>query len=175
MPDALEPVPESWDRALAVVAHPDDDLLFMNPDIQTSIRQGNRVIVVVQDGSVWDPTRTDRTEASQYWIDRERGNLNAYAFMARGAAGAFDHYRGTVTGESRGLIPAGFKRKNYRGGGLTVPRFDITANGGNVVSVIYTHLPDEYFIGIWGDPNDVEYTRAWSGGPGPRGRARLAD
>ena len=145
---------------LYVVAHPDDDLLFMNPDIQTSIQQGNRVIVVVQDGSVWDPTRPDRNEASQYWIDRERGNLNAYAFMARGPAGAFDHYRGTVTGESRGLIPAGFKRKNYHGGGLTVPRFDITANAGNVVSVIYVHLTDEYVIDLCPDPNYVAYTLA---------------
>lgn len=56
------------------VAHPDDNLLFMNPDIATSIHNGNHVVTVhLTSGSAGDDQET--------LIGRERGILNAYAFM----------------------------------------------------------------------------------------------
>jgi len=55
------------------VAHEDDDLLFMNPDIAASIATGNRVVTVfVTAGTATDPARMAM---------RERGMLNAYAEM----------------------------------------------------------------------------------------------
>src|SRR5262249_1078319 len=55
-----------------VVAHQDDDLLFMNPDIQNSIRNGNQVVTVYTtngcvtcDGSV--------NPDVQYWTGRAAG------------------------------------------------------------------------------------------------------
>jgi len=55
------------------VAHEDDDLLFMNPDIAASLASGNRVVTVfVTAGTSTDPARMSQ---------RERGMLNAYAFM----------------------------------------------------------------------------------------------
>src|SRR5438067_3401950 len=68
-----------------VVAHEDDDLLFMNPDIAHSIAAGNRVIIVhVTTGDL--PTASVAAFANQqdppdftgYWVDRERGILNAF-------------------------------------------------------------------------------------------------
>lgn len=154
---------------LYVVAHPDDDLLFMNPDIQTSISSGNRVVVVIENGSDWNQSDPNRTEASQYWIDRERGSLNAYAFMAKGASGAFDHYVGFSTA-SRSVIPTGYTQRTYCGGsalstfedvslsdcsaagGVSMPQFDITSSTGSVVTLLYLHLQDEYVIDLWVDP-----------------------
>ena len=76
-----------------VVAHPDDDLLFMNPDVQTSITNGNNVTVIVltagdQYDSDFMPKKHERCglpahdDPELYWRDRERGLLNAYAYMA---------------------------------------------------------------------------------------------
>ncbi|HWU85862.1 MAG TPA: hypothetical protein VN253_01200 [Kofleriaceae bacterium] len=56
------------------VAHEDDDLLFMNPDLAASLAAGNRVVTVfVTAGTATDPARLTM---------RELGMLNAYAFMA---------------------------------------------------------------------------------------------
>src|SRR4029079_10422235 len=56
------------------VAHQDDNLLFMNPDIATSIQSGNHVITVhLTSGSAGD--------GQAVLIAREHGILNAYAFM----------------------------------------------------------------------------------------------
>jgi hypothetical protein len=73
---------------LQVVAHQDDDLLFMNPDVATSIRQGCRTQTVyltageyvgVREGEY--PGRPARTR-EEYASDREHGVRAAYALMA---------------------------------------------------------------------------------------------
>ncbi len=57
-----------------IVAHQDDDLLFMNPDIAASLAAGNRLVTVyVTAGTSTDPARLTM---------RELGILNAYTFMA---------------------------------------------------------------------------------------------
>ncbi|HEX7387920.1 MAG TPA: PIG-L family deacetylase [Castellaniella sp.] len=61
---------------LAVVAHTDDDLLFMNPDQQTAITQGQCVRTVYL-------TAGDRGEGLPYLQQRERGIMAAYAAMAK--------------------------------------------------------------------------------------------
>ncbi len=61
---------------LFVVAHEDDDLLFMNPDIQRSIARGHRVQTVYL-------TAGDGCRSEQYWrAQREAGVRAAYAQMA---------------------------------------------------------------------------------------------
>lgn len=61
---------------LSVVAHTDDDLLFMNPDLDDSIRKGLCVRTVYV-------TAGDRGEGLPYLQQRERGIMAAYADMAR--------------------------------------------------------------------------------------------
>jgi LmbE family N-acetylglucosaminyl deacetylase len=60
---------------LSFVAHTDDDLLFMNPDQDNSIRHGLCVRVVYL-------TAGDRDPGMNYLLDRERGIRAAYAAMA---------------------------------------------------------------------------------------------
>lgn len=59
-----------------VVAHEDDDLLFMNPDIQQSIRHGHTVTTIFL-------TAGDANGNQAYWEGREAGSRAAYAAMAQ--------------------------------------------------------------------------------------------
>jgi LmbE family N-acetylglucosaminyl deacetylase len=61
-----------------VVAHPDDDLLFMNPDIQNALLAGHSIrTVYVTSGDAGNP--------ASYWQSREDGVRNANAAMANAA------------------------------------------------------------------------------------------
>lgn len=60
---------------LTFVAHTDDDLLFMNPDQASAIRQGRCMRVVYL-------TAGDRGEGQPYLLARERGIMAAYASMS---------------------------------------------------------------------------------------------
>ena len=62
-------------RVLTFVAHEDDDLLFMNPDMQQSIKEGlcMRTVYV---------TAGDDGRAASYWHGRALGAEAAYATMA---------------------------------------------------------------------------------------------
>lgn len=62
-------------RVLQVVAHPDDDLLFMNPDVQRDIASGYCVRTVYL-------TAGDGGLGPRYWERREAGVRAAYAVMA---------------------------------------------------------------------------------------------
>jgi LmbE family N-acetylglucosaminyl deacetylase len=63
-------------KDLAFVAHLDDDLLFMNPDIASNIQAGGCVRIVYL-------TASDAGEGEGYMLGRERGVRAAYAYMAR--------------------------------------------------------------------------------------------
>jgi len=63
-------------KDLAFVAHLDDDLLFMNPDIASNIEAGGCVQVMYL-------TASDAGEGEHYMLGRERGVRAAYAYMAR--------------------------------------------------------------------------------------------
>ncbi len=58
---------------LNVVAHQDDDLLFLNPSILRAIAQGRRVRTIFVTAGNIEPG---------YWPLREQGELAAYAYMA---------------------------------------------------------------------------------------------
>lgn len=59
---------------LNVVAHEDDDLLFMNPDIQADISDGRCLRTVYM-------TSGDAGQDAAYWTGREQGAKAAYAAM----------------------------------------------------------------------------------------------
>jgi LmbE family N-acetylglucosaminyl deacetylase len=77
-------------RELNIVAHPDDDLLFMNPDIMTSIRERNTVRTIYLTAMI-------ATDEDDYWRHREMGIKAAYAFMA-GVGNHWDHCQYALTG-----------------------------------------------------------------------------
>lgn len=56
---------------LNIVAHQDDDLLFMNPNLLQHIRRGDCVRTIYV-------TAGDAGQNSQYWIRREKGSRAAY-------------------------------------------------------------------------------------------------
>lgn len=60
---------------LNVVAHPDDDILFVNPDAEKALAAGDRVRTVYV-------TSGDAGKAAGYWQSREEGVRNAYSKMA---------------------------------------------------------------------------------------------
>ena len=62
-------------KDLIFVPHEDDDLLFMNPDIASTIEAGGCVQVVYL-------TAAERGEGETYMLGRERGVRAAYAYMA---------------------------------------------------------------------------------------------
>ncbi|HWK70344.1 MAG TPA: PIG-L family deacetylase [Burkholderiaceae bacterium] len=65
-------------KDLVFVPHQDDDLLFMNPDIESAIDAGGCVQVVYL-------TASERGEGEPYMLGRERGVRAAYAYMAQTA------------------------------------------------------------------------------------------
>jgi LmbE family N-acetylglucosaminyl deacetylase len=80
--------------SLNLPAHQDDDLLFMNPDIQHDIDTGRCVLTAFL-------TAGDAGRGSDYWQERERGSHAAYAQMA----GAADEWtRRTVTVNGHPLV-----------------------------------------------------------------------
>jgi LmbE family N-acetylglucosaminyl deacetylase len=62
-------------KHLIVVAHQDDDLLFMNPDIWNYIKAGHALETVYT-------TAGDRDRPDKYWLGREAGMRATYAYMA---------------------------------------------------------------------------------------------
>jgi LmbE family N-acetylglucosaminyl deacetylase len=66
--------PPGTGGVLVVVAHPDDDLFFLSPDVVHDLRAGGSVVAVYVTSG--DAGRLDR-----YWRGRERGIKAAYARM----------------------------------------------------------------------------------------------
>ena len=98
---------------LQMVAHPDDDLLFMNPDIIREVEDGSCVRTVFL-------TTGDAARDASYWRLREDGILAAYATMA----GADDAWTlGTLTAEGHDLQLA-------------------TLDDAPGISLVFMHLPD---------------------------------
>ncbi|MGJ3558492.1 PIG-L family deacetylase [Streptomyces sp. INA 01156] len=70
-------------RTLVGVAHPDDDLFFLNPEIRQTIRAGCPVDTVYL--TAGDDGKKNRDEALEYVDRREYGVRAAYAEMAEAA------------------------------------------------------------------------------------------
>jgi hypothetical protein len=121
-----------------VVAHEDDDLLFMNPDIQNSIDMKNKVrIVYVTAG---DLSVSD-------WNRREQGILNAYSFMAgmKTCTGPGDSACTNMLnqwGWSNPRSPADASGKEYIIYWTSPPR-------GGTIELIFLRLPDGGLDGLY--------------------------
>lgn len=90
--------PSACRRTLVVVAHPDDDLLFINPDIMAAVARNcfvSTVYLTTGDGGEAVPQ-----EAKNYVLNRENGVRRAYAEMA----GVPDDWRAdAVRADGRGI------------------------------------------------------------------------
>jgi LmbE family N-acetylglucosaminyl deacetylase len=70
-------------KTLNIVAHEDDDLLFLSPDLIHDIRGGKCVeTIFLTAGDAADNVGGSAYQRKRYWQDRERGNRAAYALMA---------------------------------------------------------------------------------------------
>ncbi len=106
--------PESCtSRSMPMVAHPDDDLLFMNPDIIRDIEAGACVRTVFL-------TTGDANRDASYWLLREDGVRAAYATMA-----------GVEDAWTDGTLSVGDRR-------LAVSTLDAAPG----ISLVFMHLPD---------------------------------
>jgi LmbE family N-acetylglucosaminyl deacetylase len=83
--------PRGWSRpawcargaVLNIVAHEDDDLLFLSPDLLGDITARKCVTTVfVTAGDAGQPIRASTGAPVPYWQTREAGSRAAYAFMA---------------------------------------------------------------------------------------------
>src|SRR5262249_33560664 len=74
-PSKLEKVGRPGAVDFYIVAHQDDDLLFLNPDVDQSIASGSTVFLVYL-------TAGDAGRGARYWTARERGARAAHARMA---------------------------------------------------------------------------------------------
>jgi LmbE family N-acetylglucosaminyl deacetylase len=109
--------------SLNVVAHEDDDLLFINPSIQGDIRAGKCVITVYM-------TAGDANNGSAYWLGRENGEKAAYAQMA-GSSNSWTQYDAGVPNHP-------------------IPLFNL--NSASSISLLFMRLPDGNSSGV-GFPN----------------------
>lgn len=86
-PAAHDTSPDGRALTLQVLAHPDDDLYFMNPDIQQTVRAGVPVVSVYltagEAGGINRPPGRPRPHAdpSSYTAARQQGLRQAYAAM----------------------------------------------------------------------------------------------
>src|SRR6476659_8864314 len=71
---AQDPTPTPAPVDLNIVAHQDDDILFMNPDILNSVKDGHRqVTVYITAGNIGLNTGTG------YSLEREEGAIAGYS------------------------------------------------------------------------------------------------
>ncbi|KAL2871415.1 GlcNAc-PI de-N-acetylase-domain-containing protein [Aspergillus lucknowensis] len=103
------------DRNLYIVAHQDDDLLFLNPSLLHSIRDNHSIQTIYL-------TAGDAGLGPEYWTSRQTGALAAYAQMA-GVSNTWD--------ESGLEIPAG-----------EIRLYTLRERAENPISLAFMHLPD---------------------------------
>ncbi len=122
-------------RELRIVAHEDDDLLFMNPDLAESIAAGRSVRTVFV-------TAGDAGKGADYWNAREAGILQAYAEMAA-ADNAWETETLSIDGRPLQLRTLGADAR---------------------ISVVFLRLPDGGGVGRGFVANDFEsLAKLWSG------------
>ncbi|MBM9466735.1 DUF7402 domain-containing protein [Nakamurella leprariae] len=120
---------------VSIVAHPDDDLFFVNPAIIKDIKAGKCVRTVFL-------TSGDANDDSYYWMSREAGVLAAYAQMA-----------GVANQWTSGTAPAG---------GRPVVMNTLSANP--KVSTVWMRLPDGMMDGSGGSRSQyASLQKLWSG------------
>ncbi|MGS1009459.1 PIG-L family deacetylase [Achromobacter anxifer] len=121
-------------KDMAFVAHLDDDLLFMNPDIASNIQAGGCVRLVYL-------TASDAGEGEGYMLGRERGVRSAYAYMAH--------------------QPDEWKEDAGTAGGRRIARF--TLKGNPRVQLWHMRLKDPWLGNGWGSLTPLSRTESVPG------------
>ena len=120
---------------LNIVAHEDDDLLFLSPDLLHAIQGGGKVRTIFV-------TAGDAGNGSTYWTGRQNGMLAAYAQMA----GVSNSWTQTDAGIS----------------GHPMPLYTLSA--ASAISLVFMHLPDgDVDGGGFSSTNDESLQRLWTG------------
>jgi hypothetical protein len=112
-----------------VVAHQDDDLLFMNPDIQNSIASGNHVVTVYTTNGCL--ACDDSPADVQYWIGRASGEINAYTYMIDPANAS----------SSASHLPIGWSYASIAVANTQVATYTYKRNGA-MVTLVFLQIPD---------------------------------
>jgi LmbE family N-acetylglucosaminyl deacetylase len=115
---------------MQIVAHQDDDILFMNPDINTSIA-ANRPLTTVY------VTAGDAALGESYWRSRESGGKAAYAYMAGVDGWVDDRISVTKNGQNFELSVAYLLDKPY-------------------IQLVFLRLPDGFRSGSGSGVNNGE-------------------
>jgi LmbE family N-acetylglucosaminyl deacetylase len=85
-------------RIMNIVAHEDDDLLFLSPDLLHDIQAGKTLrTIFLTAGDAADQVAGGTDQQTKYWKARETGNRAAYAQMA-GVANSWTESQITVNG-----------------------------------------------------------------------------
>ncbi|MCO5970707.1 PIG-L family deacetylase [Actinoallomurus soli] len=103
-----------------VVAHPDDDLLFMSPDLANDIRRGEGVTTVVLSAGEGHAGIGDAHDPLTYVAQRRQGLHSAYAAMAG--------------------VPDGWRVETVRSGRVNIEVHTLTARPN--VHLAFLSLPD---------------------------------
>ncbi|WP_125630317.1 PIG-L family deacetylase [Nonomuraea sp. WAC 01424] len=74
--------PSLWEQFVQVVAHPDDDLLFMSPDLYGAVQQDRPTVTVYLTAGEGQAGWDDDRDPVAYAHDRAEGLRAAYAFLA---------------------------------------------------------------------------------------------
>lgn len=120
---------------LNIVAHEDDDLLFLSPDLQHAIQAGRTVRTVIV-------TAGDDGSGASYWQSRESGSMAAYAQMC-GVANSWTKRDAGVAGHR-------------------IPLF--TLSGKPNISLVFMQLPDGNLDGSGFSSNNFEsLQKLWTG------------
>jgi hypothetical protein len=126
---------------LFVVAHPDDDLLFMGSDIAGALAASHRIVVLYVTAGELSGT------SDQYWVDRERGVLNAYSALV-------DHRAGTHTaleGDPPDMLPGDWSAAQAIVlGSLTAAEYDLRTAP---ITAVFLRLGDYQEQCLWEQTN----------------------
>jgi LmbE family N-acetylglucosaminyl deacetylase len=120
---------------LNIVAHEDDDLLFLSPDLLHAIQGGGKVRTIFV-------TAGDAGSGTSYWTGRQNGMLAAYAQMA-GVSNSWTQADAGIAGHPMPLY---------------------TLSAASAVSLIFMHLPDgDVDGGGFSSNNDESLQELWQG------------
>jgi LmbE family N-acetylglucosaminyl deacetylase len=109
-----------------IVAHEDDDLLFLSPDLLHDIQSGKCVrTVFLTAGDAAERVGGTTDQMRKYWMDREAGSRAAYALMAR--------------------VRNSWRQSTVRVDGHPITEF--TLRGAPRISEVFMRLPDGNFDG----------------------------
>lgn len=137
-PNVVKAATCSKGTTLNIIAHEDDDILFLNPDLLHDIQNGKCIVTVFV-------TAGDDNQGNIYWLSREEGAKAAYAEMA-GVSDSWNEIDAGVAGHS-------------------VPVFTLAGNSS--ISLIFMRLPDGNIDGSGFSNNNFEsLQKLWQGNIG---------